>query len=51
MENKKVALVTGASSGIGYYTALELLGRGFNVYGAARRVWMMKDLKASESKP
>lgn len=32
-----VALVTGASSGIGEQTALELLRRGFIVYGAARR--------------
>ncbi len=45
MENKKVALVTGASSGIGYYTALELMDRGFKVYGAARRVEKMKDLE------
>lgn len=33
----QVALVTGASSGIGEQTALELLRRGFTVYGAARR--------------
>ncbi|MCK8607924.1 oxidoreductase [Agromyces sp. C10] len=35
---RHVALVTGASSGIGEQTALELLRRGFTVYGAARRV-------------
>ncbi|MFF3025814.1 oxidoreductase [Microbacterium sp. NPDC057944] len=34
---KKVALVTGASSGIGEATARELHRRGFTVYGAARR--------------
>lgn len=34
---QQVALVTGASSGIGEQTALELLHRGFVVYGAARR--------------
>lgn len=40
----KVALVTGASSGIGYATALELKERGFSVYGAARRVEKMTGL-------
>ncbi|MCP2164648.1 oxidoreductase [Goodfellowiella coeruleoviolacea] len=34
----KVCLVTGASSGIGHATALELLRAGHTVYGAARRV-------------
>src|SRR5690349_1897510 len=34
----KVVLVTGASSGIGKATALELLRAGHIVYGAARRV-------------
>lgn len=37
----RVALVTGASSGIGEQTALELLRRGFIVYGAARRAERM----------
>ena len=36
--NAKVALVTGASSGIGKETARMLADRGFKVYGAARRV-------------
>lgn len=35
--DKKVALITGASSGIGASTALALKEKGFVVYGAARR--------------
>ncbi|MGL5617202.1 MAG: SDR family NAD(P)-dependent oxidoreductase [Sarcina sp.] len=42
---KKVALITGASSGIGWETAIELKNKGYIVYGAARRVEKMKDLK------
>lgn len=45
---KKVALITGASSGIGYETALELKDRGFIVYGAARRVDRLKVLEEKE---
>ncbi|MFC7678873.1 oxidoreductase [Paenibacillus sp. GCM10028914] len=41
---QKVALITGASSGIGRETAIELKNRGFIVYGAARRTEKMKDL-------
>lgn len=41
---KKVALVTGGSSGIGYETALELQGKGYTVYAAARRLDRMKKL-------
>jgi NAD(P)-dependent dehydrogenase (short-subunit alcohol dehydrogenase family) len=44
--NKKVALVTGASSGIGMATALELYAKGFSVYGAARRIDKMQNLAA-----
>ncbi|MCR5140059.1 MAG: oxidoreductase [Bacteroidaceae bacterium] len=43
--NKKVILVTGASSGIGYDAALELARQGHKVYGAARRVEKMEPLK------
>lgn len=43
----KVCLVTGASSGIGHATALELLRAGHIVYGAARRVSKMDDLRAA----
>ncbi|HEY4017407.1 MAG TPA: oxidoreductase [Pseudonocardiaceae bacterium] len=40
----KVALVTGASSGIGESAALKLRELGYTVYGAARRVEKMKAL-------
>jgi short-subunit dehydrogenase len=42
---KKVALVTGASAGIGKSTAETLLKDGYIVYGAARRVDKMDDIK------
>lgn len=42
--NKKVAIVTGASSGIGLETVLELLNRGFTVYGGARRTELMETI-------
>jgi len=41
----KVALVTGASSGIGADTALRLKEAGYTVYGAARRTERMSALK------
>lgn len=41
----KIALVTGASSGIGAMTAKELSKVGFTVYAAARRMDKMEDLK------
>ncbi|HKN03818.1 MAG TPA: oxidoreductase [Buttiauxella sp.] len=37
MTNKRVALVTGASSGIGEATANKLLAAGYTVYGTSRR--------------
>jgi short-subunit dehydrogenase len=43
---KKVALITGASSGIGESAAELLQNAGFKVYGAARRVEKMKDLES-----
>ena len=47
----KVALVTGASSGIGAMTARELSKVGFIVYGAARRVDKMEELKNDGIRP
>ena len=41
---KKVALVTGASSGIGEATAKLLAESGYTVYGAARRIGKMEGL-------
>lgn len=48
---KKVVLVTGASSGIGKETAKLLVQQGFTVYGTARRVENMQDLKAAGVHP
>ncbi|MEV5570178.1 oxidoreductase [Spirillospora sp. NPDC052269] len=42
---QKVILVTGASAGIGKATALELIRAGHIVYGAARRVRRMDDIR------
>lgn len=42
---KKVILITGASSGIGKATAEKLIKEGHSVYCAARRVEQMKDLE------
>jgi NAD(P)-dependent dehydrogenase (short-subunit alcohol dehydrogenase family) len=44
---KPVALVTGASSGMGKDFALRLLGEGYVVYGAARRIERMADLASA----
>lgn len=46
MSDKKVALVTGASAGMGKDFAKALLKEGYVVYGAARRVEKMDDIKA-----
>jgi NAD(P)-dependent dehydrogenase (short-subunit alcohol dehydrogenase family) len=40
---QRVALVTGASSGIGAALARDLLGRGWSVFGAARRAGVIDD--------
>lgn len=42
----KVILVTGASSGIGYETAMRLARQGHRVYAAARRMERMEPLRA-----
>ncbi|HBH05036.1 MAG TPA: short-chain dehydrogenase/reductase [Flavobacteriales bacterium] len=41
---KKKVVITGASSGIGKETALELIKAGHTVYGVARRIDKMQDL-------
>lgn len=45
LNSEQVALVTGASSGMGKVTALRLLKDGFKVIAAARRIEQMSDLK------
>ncbi len=45
--NKKVILITGASSGMGKVTAEDLIRKGHVVYCAARSVDKMKDLEAN----
>ncbi|GME92110.1 unnamed protein product [Ambrosiozyma monospora] len=44
-ERQKTALVTGCSSGIGYYAALELASKGYKVFACARRLEPMEPLK------
>jgi len=43
--SQKVALVTGASSGIGFDTSAGLKKKGFVVYAASRRLEKMRDLE------
>jgi len=43
MSSKRVALVPGASAGIGKSIVRQLLRDGWVVYGAARRVEKMQD--------
>jgi NAD(P)-dependent dehydrogenase (short-subunit alcohol dehydrogenase family) len=47
MTDKRVALVTGGSSGIGACTVESLMAAGFTVYTVARRVEMMQPLAAA----
>jgi NAD(P)-dependent dehydrogenase (short-subunit alcohol dehydrogenase family) len=49
MNSKKrpVALITGASSGLGMDFALRLIKEGYTVYGAARRVDRMNEIEAA----
>ena len=48
--NKKVALVTGASSGIGKSIVYQLLADDWIVYGGARRLEKMEDIGAAGAK-
>ena len=47
MKTNQVVFITGASSGIGKATALQLIQEGMIVYGAARRMNQMEDLAKS----
>lgn len=46
MDSKKVAIVTGASAGIGKATVERLLDAGYVVHAAARRLEAMRELEA-----
>lgn len=51
MTTTKVAIVTGASSGIGEATARRLRGMGYTVYAAARRLEQMAPLAEAGIRP
>src|ERR1700761_4576598 len=46
-KTKRVAFITGASSGIGKDFALKLLAEGYVVYGGARRVERMGEIETA----
>ncbi|HWT97564.1 MAG TPA: oxidoreductase [Terriglobales bacterium] len=48
--HKPVALITGASSGMGKDMAIRLISAGYTVYGAARRVERMAEIVAAGGK-
>lgn len=48
--SKKVVLITGASAGMGMEAAQLLLQNGYTVYGAARRLGKMQELKNQGAK-
>jgi len=50
-KTKPVALVTGASAGIGEVTARQLIADGYIVYAAARRVEKMRPLEEAGARP
>jgi NAD(P)-dependent dehydrogenase (short-subunit alcohol dehydrogenase family) len=47
----KVALVTGASSGIGKATALQLAAHGYHVFAAARRLEQLESIRVVNLEP
>lgn len=49
--NKKVILITGASSGMGKKAAIKLIQQGHTVYTVARRIDQMQDLKTMGGHP
>ena len=49
--DKKIILLTGASSGIGYDTAKALAEQGHKVYAAARRIERMEPLRSLGAEP
>ena len=48
--NKTIALVTGASSGLGFETSLMLAEKGFQVYATMRNLENQMNLKIEATK-